>query len=375
MISSKPKILLVEDEPPVAKLFQFTLQREGFEVAVATNGKEGIELAKKEIFDLILSDIMMPVIDGYQFRKLILEESHLRNIPFVFLTAKGSEDDILSGYDLGIDEYIIKTSPPKIVIAKLKAILAAKKKRESEVVEELTKAVDSLGSRVVPDSCPELETYKIKHWHKPFKDTPGGDFIDYIEIDENNLLVVLGDVMGKKWNAWYFALPYAGYIRSSVRVTTESSNEISPAKILEQVNKTVYKDERISEIFTTISIVLINKSENFVQYAGAGDLPLLLKSNLSGQVEKIFSPGLLLGFSETSEYSNVQIKLDKDDQLYLFTDGIIEAENQNGEFLGLDNFIDLLSKNNSLKEIETEMKNYTASNFSDDLSLIQIQKV
>lgn len=372
------KILLVEDEPAVAKLFQFTLGKEGFEVVLAANGKEGFDLIKKHHFDLILSDIMMPEIDGYEFRKLVLNEKTLKNIPFVFLTAKGSDEDILSGYDMEIDEYIIKTSPPKIVIAKLRAILSSKNKRENEVVEELNQAVNSMGSRVVSDTFPEFPGYDIKHWHQPFKNIPGGDFIDYIKIDDEHLLIVLGDVMGKKWNAWYFAFAYAGYVRSCVRAATESFKDVSPAKIVEQVNKTVFHDERISEIFTTISILAVNKSTNIVYYAGAGDLPLFLKRAATNEIEKIKSTGLLLGFSEESDYQDVKIEMNSGDKLYLYTDGIIEAENLEGEFYGLENFTDLIlqepAEEISFDFIKENLQKFTQSDFSDDLSLVRIQK-
>lgn len=370
--------MLVEDEPSVAKLFQFNLEKADFNVTIATNGSEGFKLAKEDSFDLILSDIMMPISDGYQFRKQILDDSNLKNIPFVFLTAKGSEEDILTGYDLGIDEYIIKTSPPKIVIAKLKAILSSKNKREEEAVDELNKAVNNLGSRVVPKSAPLISNYKIDHWHKPYKDIPGGDFIDYIQIDNDTTVVIIGDVMGKKWNAWYFALAYAGYIRSSIRAAVETASPVFPSNILERVNKTVFHDERISEIFTTISILTINSKINKVFYSGAGDLPLLLKQSDS-MIREIHSGGLLLGFSETSDYLDVELELKKNDIIYLITDGIIESENPDGEFYGIERFKQLLGtysdSGNCLDYIKSEINSFTSSNFSDDISLVSIKYI
>ena len=87
-------ILLVEDEFNIAKLFKYNLTKAGFRCEVAGNGREGFELAEKIKPDLILSDVMMPEVDGYEFRKRLLENTELKQIPFVFLTAKGEEDDI-----------------------------------------------------------------------------------------------------------------------------------------------------------------------------------------------------------------------------------------------------------------------------------------
>ena len=377
MDQKKQKILLVEDEPAVAILFQFNLEKADYEVKLASNGKEGLEAVRSEKFDLILSDIMMPFIDGYQFRKELLEDEELKNIPFVFLTAKGSEDDILSGYDLEIDEYIIKTSPPKIVIAKLNAILSSKVKRKKEAVSELNDAVNNLGSRVVPDKTPNLNNFEINQWHQPFQDIPGGDFIDYINLDQENILVVLGDVMGKKWNAWYFALAYAGYIRSAVRTIAEDSAQLSPGKILEKVNKVVYHDERIAEIFTTISIILINEKSNKLLYSGAGDLPLfLLKENK--EVKQIISNGLLLGFTEDSSYEDVEVELNKSDSVYLITDGIIETESQENVFFGIESFCEVLKNPNfddNFKFLKRELKEFCNSDFSDDISIVSVKRI
>ena len=69
---------------------------------------------------IIVSDIMMPKIDGFEFRKMLLKDNMLRDIPFIFLTAKNTEDDILGGYDLGITDYVVKTAGPKVVVAKVR---------------------------------------------------------------------------------------------------------------------------------------------------------------------------------------------------------------------------------------------------------------
>ena len=376
MNRNKPKILLVEDEPSVATLFQFNLKKANYEVTLASNGEEGLKLAKTEKFDLILSDIMMPVLDGYQFRKQLLGDEILRNIPFVYLTAKGSEEDILSGYDLEIDEYIIKTSPPKIVIAKLNAILSSKIKRKKEAVDELNEAVNNLGSRVVPDKTPQLKDYVISQWHQPYEDIPGGDFIDYINLDQNKTIIIIGDVMGKKWNAWYFALAYAGYIRSAIRTVAEDSASLSPGKILEKVNKVVYNDERIAEIFTTISILLINTENNKILYSGAGDLPLFVvrKNNM---VEQIQSEGLLLGFSESCGYKDVEIKLEKSETIYLITDGIIETENSETGFFGIDYFCETIKNSGfdiNFKDLKKTLSRFCDAGYSDDISIVAIKK-
>ena len=368
------RILLVEDELNIAKLFQYNLSKAGYEVTHAANRREGYETAEKISPDLIISDIMMPEVDGFEFRRKLLENAELKRIPFVFLTAKGDEDDILQGYDLEIEDYIIKTSSPKVVIAKVSAILKTLEKERSKVVDEVQKAADSMGVTVVPDEFPKFDGYEISHWHQPHNNVPGGDFIDYIRIDEDNLVVVLGDTMGKRWGAWYFAVAYAGYVRSATRFVLESAKDYKPSDILNKVNESVFKDERIAEVFITLSIIIINKKSNTIKYSGAGDLPLFFKS--SNGVKSMVSKGLLLGFSQSGEYEDHELQLESGNELFLVTDGITEARNSAGEMYNEEGFVEFLSKLNSstesIEQIKKEMYNYTAGNFEDDVSLVKI---
>ena len=372
----KPKILLVEDESGIQKLFEYNLSKAGFRCIVAENGLKGLEAAKKEMPDLILSDIMMPEMDGYQFRARLLEDSALKKIPFVFLTAKGEEEDILKGYDLQIEDYIIKTASPKVVLAKISSILRGKRKEREEAIEEIRKAANNLGAKVVPDEFPAFKGFQIKHWHKPYEEIPGGDFIDYIKIDDSNLAIVLGDVMGKKWGAWYFAMAYAGYVRSAVRMASESASEITPSHILEKVNESVYNDERISDVFITLSIVTLNNRENKLKYSGAGDLPLILKR---GKVDIFTSNGVLIGFDSKSQYEDYAIELAKGESIFLTTDGIPDSRNSKGESFGLERLKNLLQQapvnGDELEFVKNKFLEFTGGATDDDVSLVTVKAV
>lgn len=371
---SSATILLVEDEVNIAKLFMFNLSKAGFACEHANNGIEGLEFAHKIKPDLIISDVMMPEMDGFEFRKRLLEYDELKSIPFVFLTAKGSEDDVLQGFDLEVEDYIIKTSSPKIVIAKVSAILKSLEKERVKVVDEVQKAADTMGAKVVPDEAPLFDGFKVKHWHVPFKNVPGGDFIDYFRINEDNLVIVLGDVMGKRWGAWYFAVAYAGYVRSATRFVLEAAKEFKPSDILHKVNESVYKDERISEVFITLSIIILDKKNRTVKYSGAGDLPIIYKSS---EAEYIQSKGLLLGFSQSGEYDDHEIKLNSNDEIFIVTDGITEARNKEGEFYGQEKLLGFLNKLNpeedSIEQMKKEIFDYTGGELEDDVSVIAVK--
>ncbi|MEO8398689.1 MAG: response regulator, partial [Ignavibacteriaceae bacterium] len=374
-----PKVLLVDDDISLARLFHYNLTKEGLECEVANNVKEAFEKIKIKQPDIIVSDIMMPEIDGFNFRKMLLENEELKSIPFIFLSAKGEEKDILDGYDLGINDYVIKTAGPRVLVAKVNTILKTLGKERQKIVSELREAADSLRAKVVPDKTPTVKGFEIKQWHQPFQGIPGGDFIDYFPLDNDCIAVILGDVMGKKWGAWYFAFAYASYVRSAIRVVLQTGKDYSPEKILQQVNKSVYEDAKVSEVFATLSIVLLNFKERFIQYTGAGDLPLLYRDSKTGEVKNIKSKGLLLGFAETGNYESVKVNLNKDDIIVLITDGIIESRNSLGDQFGSLKLIEVISnlspKDDPLEKIKEEFFEFTSSKFEDDVSLITIKVV
>jgi len=117
------KILLVDDDPDILEFLAYNFQLEGYEVSTAGDGKEAIEQAKATKPDLIIMDVMMPIMDGIE------ATNELRNIPelaetiIIFLTARGEDYSQLAGYDAGADDYITKPVKPKILISKVKALL------------------------------------------------------------------------------------------------------------------------------------------------------------------------------------------------------------------------------------------------------------
>ena len=372
-----PLIVLIDDDVSLSKMFQYNLKKAGFECLVANTAQDGLELAKKTVPDVIVSDIMMPEVDGYELRRLILNEPSIRSIPFIFLTAKGSEKDILDGFELDITDYVLKTAGPKIIVAKVSAIIKSLGKERAKAVQELHRAADSMRVKVVPDYSPQFDGFEINHWHQPFGGIPGGDFLDYFMIDQNRLAIILGDVMGKRWGAWFFALAYAGYIRSAIRSVLHAKDSFSPGKIIEKVNKAVYQDSKISEVFTTLSLLILDKEKSEAHYSGAGDLPILYKKCQNKNLEKINSDGLLLGFSSSTTYEDSILSLSEGDSILLSTDGIIESRNGNDQAYGSQRFVEFVNSldesDNLIQKIKADFYEFTSSKFEDDISLISVK--
>jgi len=117
------KIVLAEDEPQIARLIEFKLKKEGYEVTWKENGEEALKAIKEDKPDLILLDVMMPVMDGYEVLRRVKEDENLKSIPVVMLTARAQEKDVVKGIDLGAEDYITKPFHPAELLARVKRIL------------------------------------------------------------------------------------------------------------------------------------------------------------------------------------------------------------------------------------------------------------
>lgn len=106
------KILVVDDEPTIVRLMEFILARQGHTVLVAINGEEALEKIKSQHPDLVLLDIMMPRIDGYEVAQRLRADGETAELPIIMLSAKAQEEDIRKGVDVGVDEYITKPFTP-----------------------------------------------------------------------------------------------------------------------------------------------------------------------------------------------------------------------------------------------------------------------
>jgi two-component system phosphate regulon response regulator PhoB len=128
---ARERILLIEDEPDIAEVLQYNLDKEGFEVAVERRGDTGLEAIRREPPDLVLLDLMLPGIDGLELTRLVKRDPATARLPIVMLTAKGEELDRIVGLELGADDYITKPFSPREVVLRVKAVLRRFQQEES----------------------------------------------------------------------------------------------------------------------------------------------------------------------------------------------------------------------------------------------------
>jgi two-component system phosphate regulon response regulator PhoB len=120
---AKEKILVVDDEEDILELVRYNLSREGYQVTGTLTGEDALKKVRSGSFDLIVLDLMLPGIDGLSFTRTLKNDSKLRSIPIIMLTAKGEEADIVTGLELGADDYMTKPFSPKVMIARVRAAL------------------------------------------------------------------------------------------------------------------------------------------------------------------------------------------------------------------------------------------------------------
>ncbi|MCF8146772.1 MAG: response regulator [Deltaproteobacteria bacterium] len=134
----KERILVVDDEEDILELVRFNLLREGYDVRVADSGEKAVDLTRKDLPHLIILDLMLPGIDGLEVTRILKSNSETRQIPIVMLTAKGEEPDVVAGLELGADDYVTKPFSPRILLARVRAVLR-RKQEEAQGASDVVK--------------------------------------------------------------------------------------------------------------------------------------------------------------------------------------------------------------------------------------------
>ena len=373
-----PKILIVDDNPLFLKMVEHEFKKQGFIVTASLSALNAIELLQNEVQpDIILSDYEMPEMNGIEFRYHLMQDELLKDIPFVFLTYSPDKELMVRGLDLRAVDYVIKDTPVKVIISKIKNILLVIGKQRELTEFEVKKSVASLNFQSIPIAVPEVKGYQVDFWHQAYHNIPGGDFIDFIKVSDRHTFILLGDVMGKKWRAWFFTYGFLSYIRSAIRLAA-FDGDYSPAKLLSRINYSICYDDVLKDILASLSLFLVDSDAERLVYAGAGDLPLLHYNTSAGKLISLQSPGLLLGLFEDSTYTEQEISLQKGDSVFAFTDGMTDfadADATKSDYNAFHAMIKpYLTEENAFEQMKHGLFSKGLNNQVDDQSIIRIIK-
>jgi DNA-binding response OmpR family regulator len=165
------RILIIEDEPDLQTLLRYNLEKEGHQAVVAGNGEDGLHELRRQAYDLVLLDLMLPDRDGLEICKVIRSRPALATVPIIMVTAKGEESDVVIGLGLGADDYVTKPFRIKELLARIKARLLRAREASSDAerqrIEVAGLSVDPVRHRVTVDGEPvgvTLTEFKLLHF-------------------------------------------------------------------------------------------------------------------------------------------------------------------------------------------------------------------
>ncbi len=143
----KETILIVDDEQDILELIKYNLKNEGYSILTAQAGEQAIKIAKQSLPDLVVLDLMLPGIDGFEVTRYLRNAEQTRDLPIVMLTAKGEESDIITGLELGANDYISKPFSPKVLVARIRAILRRRRNESKQAREGIKQEGDLIIDR------------------------------------------------------------------------------------------------------------------------------------------------------------------------------------------------------------------------------------
>ena len=333
--SETSSILIVDDNVKNLQVLGGLLQNEGLTVEFALDGKSALSWLKRKYFDLILLDIMMPGMDGYEVCTIIKQTPDINQIPIIFITANTDTESIVKGFETGAVDYITKPFIQSELLIRVKTQLIIKKSQEQVVhylheIEEKNKNINNSieYARYIQEAIIGNSEVNLKYLPEHFiinipKDILSGDFY-WITRVKNNIIIAVMDCTGH-------GVP--GALMSILGITLLNQiilndHIISPEKILENLRTRIVLTlgqrmgyRRIKDGIEG-SVISFDFASGKLQYSGSFN-PLVLVHN--HEISEIKADRIPIGFYEVQgNFTLREIKLETRDTIYLFSDGIID---------------------------------------------------
>lgn len=375
MKETPDKILIIDDTVANIQILNEIFHND-YEIFFATSGAAGIEVAKREFPDIILLDIMMPEMDGYETCSLLKSDPATGAIPVIFVTAMSEEEDEAKGLEIGAIDYLTKPISPAIVKARVKNHLELKYGRDmlAKVGMELAAKNATLekervlAHRLLEKILPErinLPGFSTAVFFRP-SDEIGGDFFDgWLEGDKAHFLV--GDISGHSISAALFMAVCKGLFM------TIGKGKNDPAEIIAEANRTLVKMLSESGMYLTMIYLICDRSSQLLKVASAGHNPAYLYN--SSSMVQIDATGPPIGWDMDDNWTVTEYQLAKGDKILLYTDGLIEVKNSAGAYCHEDIFSVVDSSftvEEMLRKVFSEAETFCSGAFDDDLTIFAI---
>ena len=337
-------ILIVDDTPTNIGVISGAL-KDSYKTKIATNGEKALALASaEEKPDLILLDIVMPGMDGYEVCSRLKSDAATSEIPVIFLTGQTDAQDETRGFEVGAVDYVHKPFSPAVVRARVRSHILLREAR-AQLAEQLLALNNELEMArqiqlsILPHSIPALPGLEIAARFLPMTSV-AGDFYDFIQVDDKHIGILIADVS-------CHGLPSA-LIASMLQVALkgQTHHATEPAKVLAGLNLALCG--KFTQNFVTAAYIYMDLENHLLRYAGAGHPPVLHWRNSAGKTGQVLENGLVLGMVEEAGYEALELTLEPRDRYVLYTDGVVEAANPARELYGTDQFMQFIDSNRVL---------------------------
>ncbi len=324
-------LLLVDDNPTNLQVLYQTLETTGCKLLVAKNGETALSIAQKAAPDLILLDIMMPGIDGFEVCRRLKGNPATANIPVIFLSALTDTKDKVQGLQLGAVDYVSKPFQPDEVIARVNTHLTIHRlKREVEkkndALENELEVVSDVQRRLLPKNLPEVAGLKIAvHYETSLY--AGGDYYDFTRLPDNQWGFLVADAEGHSAPAAVMMAMTCALFRSYPQPPAE------PGELLFFLNQHLCKVAEPS--FVTALYIVYDADRHRLKIARAGHPPPMIYRSAEKKAVEVNCSGVFpLGIDPYEQVPVTEAELKPGDRILMYTDGITERFSRDGETYG-----------------------------------------
>ena len=330
-------LLVVDDNEINRDVLSRRLERQGHRVAVAENGVQALRMMEAQRFDLVLLDILMPEMNGYQVLEQLKAHDRWHEVPVIMISALDELESVVRCIELGAEDYLPKPFNPVLLRARIGACLEKKRLREAQASqqraeeERLKRELEMAAivqRRLLPERPPEIAGLELAGACFSVREV-GGDYYDFLELDDCHLGLVVADVAGKGMPAALVASTVQASLRSQA-----CQNLGHLPELIASLNDALHSWTE-SNKFVTLFYAQFDVEQRRLSYVNAGhNPPLLLRSGAAAEVmNRLDTGGLPLGIFQEVTYTEQTLQMQSGDVLVAYTDGVIEALNpENEEF-------------------------------------------
>jgi len=334
----KETILLVDDTPDNLRLLSQILTERRYHVRAVTNGERALETARLDPPDLILLDIRMPGINGFEVCISLKMFAKTQDIPVIFISALDDVADKVRAFEVGGVDYITKPFQYEEVVARVETHLALRR-LQHELEQSIRKMARELAlagevqATFLPEKMPEIDGWQFSVTLQPARET-SGDFFDMFPLPDGRLALLVADVVDKGVSAALFmALTYALFRTFAHQFPAE------PERVFDAMNDHILRDTNTNQ-FVTAFFGILDPQSGVMTYSNAGHPPpLIIGEGYGRMVRWLANTGVPLGVLPECSWKRREVLIASKDVLFLYTDGVIEAEQDPDTPFGLERLL------------------------------------